>query len=340
MLVIACVACFNSCKKDPSLPADISMTAMPTEEIVHYTDAIISGAISFSGNTEKYVSSLKESLSVIVELEKKNTGERKTYPASLDGVTKEGFKVIIPFVVNPIDLEDGATYYYRVYYQFGKDEANVTNPVKFFTLPQGPVDLDLPSGLLWASHNLGADYPEDSGNYYSWGETEPKKKNGVYFWSEYKWCNWYIGDIGYNYNFTKYCSESLYGNNGFVDNKRELEPEDDAVVKAMGEHWRTPHPKEFTELLDECQHIKTSVNGISGVLYRSKKNPDDDRKVIFIPSSGYIDDVKLRFSNTVVCMTSLIASDLFCFNAVFWGGDGFGEDPRCYGYPIRPVCIK
>ena len=57
------------------------------------------------------------------------------------------------------------------------------------------VDLGLPSGLLWATCNVGADSPEDIGNYYSWGETDTKSK---YAWSTYKWCR------GSSNSITKY----------------------------------------------------------------------------------------------------------------------------------------
>ena len=46
------------------------------------------------------------------------------------------------------------------------------------------VDLGLPSGLKWATCNVGANSPEVYGNYYAWGETEPKT---TYDWSTYKW---------------------------------------------------------------------------------------------------------------------------------------------------------
>lgn len=71
------------------------------------------------------------------------------------------------------------------------------------------VDLGLPSGLLWATCNLGAATPEEYGDYYAWGETATKE---VYNWSTYKYCNG-----GYD-QLTKYCNYSGYGYNGFVDN--------------------------------------------------------------------------------------------------------------------------
>ena len=76
-------------------------------------------------------------------------------------------------------------------------------------VPHEWVDLGLPSGTLWATCNVGANAPEEYGDYFAWGETEPKE---VYSWTNYKWCN---GD--YN-TMTKYCSNSDYGANGFVDN--------------------------------------------------------------------------------------------------------------------------
>ena len=36
------------------------------------------------------------------------------------------------------------------------------------------VDLELPSGTLWATCNVGANTPEEYGSYYAWGETQPK----------------------------------------------------------------------------------------------------------------------------------------------------------------------
>lgn len=48
------------------------------------------------------------------------------------------------------------------------------------------VDLDLPSGTLWATCNVGASTPEEYGDYFAWGETEPKRE---YNWSNYKWMN-------------------------------------------------------------------------------------------------------------------------------------------------------
>ena len=70
------------------------------------------------------------------------------------------------------------------------------------------VDLGLPSGLLWATCNVGATKPEERGDYFAWGETTPKE---TYSWDNYKWCK------GTGTTFTKYCSKSESGFEGFTD---------------------------------------------------------------------------------------------------------------------------
>ena len=93
------------------------------------------------------------------------------------------------------------------------------------------VDLDLPSGIKWATCNVGAEKPEDYGNYYAWGEVLPKED---YSWATYKYTN------GASAIFTKYCNNASQGDNGFTDNKTTLEPEDDAAHVNWGGSWRMP----------------------------------------------------------------------------------------------------
>ena len=38
------------------------------------------------------------------------------------------------------------------------------------------VDMGLPSGTLWATCNIGAESSTDFGDYFAWGETEPKEE--------------------------------------------------------------------------------------------------------------------------------------------------------------------
>ena len=119
------------------------------------------------------------------------------------------------------------------------------------------VDLGLPSGTLWATCNVGANAPEEYGDYFAWGETEPKD---CYNWSTYKWCN---GDL---WTLTKYCINSNQGYNGFTDGKTELEPEDDAAYVNWGPQWRMPTKEQQDELWTNCTWTWTTRNGVNGRL--------------------------------------------------------------------------
>lgn len=85
------------------------------------------------------------------------------------------------------------------------------------------VDLGLPSGILWATCNVGAASPEDYGDHFAWGETTVKT---TYGWNDYKYC------VGGDYDqLTKYCNRRDLGYNGFTDTLSLLQPEDDAAGK-------------------------------------------------------------------------------------------------------------
>ncbi len=103
------------------------------------------------------------------------------------------------------------------------------------------INLGLPSGTLWATCNVGANSPEEYGDYFAFGETEPKE---FYALETYKWGN---GET--NAFLTKYCTNSDWG---IVDNKTILDKEDDAAFVNWGGNWRTPTLEEFQELMDYC----------------------------------------------------------------------------------------
>ena len=125
------------------------------------------------------------------------------------------------------------------------------------------VDLGLPSGIKWASCNVGAEKPEDYGNYYAWGEVLPKKD---YPWATYKHA------YGNGNKLTKYCNNASYGDNGFTDNKTTLDPEDDAAHVNWGDSWRMPTGAEWIELRYNCTWTWTTQNGINGYQITSKTN--------------------------------------------------------------------
>ena len=146
------------------------------------------------------------------------------------------------------------------------------------------VDLGLPSGTLWATMNVGASKPEDYGSYFAWGETEPYDENGKtdFNWSTYKWCN------GSSDTQTKYNTSSSYGT---VDNKTELDLEDDAAYVNWGKQWRMPSQEQFEELInsDYTTTEWTTVNGVKGRLITSRTNENS----IFLPAAGYRYDTSL-----------------------------------------------
>ena len=141
------------------------------------------------------------------------------------------------------------------------------------------VDLGLPSGIRWASCNVGATTPEGYGYYFAWGETESKKD---YSWETYKYAN--EGET-YHYKFTKYCTDASSGDNGFIDNKTVLEPEDDAAQVNWGGVWRMPTDAEWTELREQCTWTYTTLNGVYGYQVASKTNGNS----IFLPVAGFRD---------------------------------------------------
>ena len=138
------------------------------------------------------------------------------------------------------------------------------------------VDLGLPSGLKWASFNLGATAPEGAGSFFAWGETLPKQYFG---WDNYKW--------GTRTALTKYNSNSSLGT---VDNLSELEAADDAAHAMLGGAWRMPTHSEQEELRDCCKWTVTTMNGVEGYLVSSKSNSNS----IFLPITGTASGNEIR----------------------------------------------
>ena len=134
------------------------------------------------------------------------------------------------------------------------------------------VDLGLPSGTLWATCNVGANAPEEYGDYFAWGETVPNKEN--YSWTTTAWV-YYEGS---SLRFSKYNTSEQYGE---IDNKTELVPEDDAAYVNWGSEWRMPSADQVNELLTQCTWEWVDVNGVN---YRKITGPNGNS--IFLPAAG------------------------------------------------------
>ena len=143
--------------------------------------------------------------------------------------------------------------------------------------PSGAVDLGL--SVYWGTTNIGASKPEDYGDYYAWGETEPKES---YSWSTYKFGTSSSGP------FFKYNTISSYGS---VDDKTELEPEDDVASVKLGGEWRMPTDAEWTELRTKCTWTWTTNYNGTGV--KGQIVTATNGNSIFLPAAGYRRDTKL-----------------------------------------------
>lgn len=186
--------------------------------------------------------------------------------------------------------------------------------------------VDLGLSVKWAECNLGAENPEDVGNYYAWGEKEPQASH-TYYWSSYEWCNGSLNSL------TKYCTNSSYGQ---VDNITQLLPADDAAQKNLPQGWRMPTQAEMKELREKCTWTWTSKNGTSG--YEVKASNGNS---IFLPVTGAYGAKELigKTSQGYYWTSTLTTSDNNYAVGCRFSSSGPLEQnlQRCLGVAIRPV---
>ena len=203
------------------------------------------------------------------------------------------------------------------------------------------VDLGLPSGIKWANMNLGAEAPEDHGLYFAWGETVgidiESEEERVFDWDSYKWSN------GSSTTMTKYCTEGIHYSYdvhdyfGTVDNKTELDPEDDAAYVNWGTEWRMPKVEDIMELLNNTTSEWTMQNGVDGRRFTGANGNS-----IFLPVTGYIDGVYLygltrygRYHSASLWQECPWSAQLL----TFWEKMVYPDCDlrRNMAYPVRPV---
>ena len=238
-----------------------------------------------------------------------------------------------PYVCTITGLVPATTYHVRAYalrgleYYYGEDKSFTTEKNGGGGGTHDYVDLGLPSGTLWATCNVGANAPEEYGDYFAWGETAPKD---YYDWNTYKYC------IGSYNTLTKYCCRSDYGYNGFIDNLTILLPEDDAATANLGNGWRMPTKEEWWELLVNTTNIWTTQNGVYGRLFTASNGNS-----LFLPAAGYRWDSVLDLVGSYGYYWS---SSLYTGYPDFaWYFDfvsssyGMSNDDRVYGRSVRTV---
>lgn len=237
-----------------------------------------------------------------------------------------------PFVCTVEGLEPDTKYHVRAYalrgleLYYGNDKSFVTKESSGGGSGGGEeppvqeddyVDLGLPSGLLWATCNVGASRPEAFGSYFAWGEVDTKDN---YALDTYKF---YSGS-----SMIKYTS---------TDMLTVLLPEDDAAEVLLGNGWKIPSKGNWEELMANCDLAYTKRNGVNGELFTSKING----KSIFLPAAGYYNysspqdqGINGRYWASSLYLENDFNAWRLMFNS---GGPSVSSYNRSCGQSIRPV---
>lgn len=179
--------------------------------------------------------------------------------------------------------------------------------------------VDLGLSVKWASCNVGADSPEDSGSYYAWGEIEEKSD---YCWGNYEY---YLGDLDGDMrvecvDLGSDISGTLY---------------DVAHVKWC-DGWRIPSKLEIEELFNRCKWEWSLVNGIYG-----QKVIGPNGNSIFLPAAGYRDEDGLKSYGSFCYYWSSSRDEISVGSAYYFyygrtQSNIVATDRKC-GQAIRPV---
>ena len=180
------------------------------------------------------------------------------------------------------------------------------------------IDLGLPSGLKWAECNVGATLPEESGDYFAWGETRPKSDYSA------------VSSLTYKVPY-----ESLL-KNGIVDESGTLIKNHDAARTSWGGTWRMPTEEEFSELITSCKWTIASFNDVNGYLVTGP-----NKKSIFLPAASFRQNMSLDnvgefgdyWSSSMIKDLSGVACSLG------YSSKSFGQRryARYAGRSVRPV---
>ncbi len=268
--VLIAVVCgmLISCTPDPTLP---TVTTNLVEQITD-TSAFCTGEIIDDGNADITAKGFCWSTNQDPTLEDNYTTDitRKSpavnyFASNIYGLTESTEYYLRAFATNSVGTAYGDAI------KFATLEASPETPETPET-PEDPetpennyeyVDLGLPSGVKWASYNVGATKPEEYGDYFAWGEITTKEDYQSSNCATYKK---ELGDISGN-------------------------PEYDAAAAQWGGNWRMPKLEDMYELVTQCDWIWDVVNGVGGFNVVSKENGNH----IFLPASGFrvgIEEVK------------------------------------------------
>jgi len=194
------------------------------------------------------------------------------------------------------------------------------------------VDLGLSSGTLWAGWNVGATLPEETGDYYAWGEVSPK--------NNYDWSNYFD-------------TEKIINENGPIDFKKFhvngslsiIGTEYDVAKMKWGDPWKMPTKNQLEELIRECEIYRVKLKGQNKYNFALFKGPNG--KSIIFPLAGEKYKTELRTSWGEICWSGELRpyysassqNSLFAFHIGFNnpGVRIYSEGFRCHGLNVRAV---
>ena len=223
------------------------------------------------------------------------------------------------FLSNIFDAIDGLTDYSEILTAIQKAiEAFLPKEIN------GHAYVEMGPGIRWATCNVGATEPEETGDYFAWGEITPK--------DTYKWDNYFDGN---ETSFAIYASGK----------KTVLEPANDAAAVNWGSRWRMPTDQEWDWLRnpDYCTwewQDSYKGTGTKGMLVISKVEGYEEN-CIFLPASGYrsynsINDASRGFYwSSSLSTTDNYGLGIYISSYIIIGL----KHHRCYGMPVRPVSI-
>ena len=188
-------------------------------------------------------------------------------------------------------------------------------------LPVGLEAVDLGLSVKWATCNVGANSPEEYGDYFAWGEISPKDEYRIQtyqYWTDYdgdgSWDSGEYAELG-----------DIAGN-----------PQYDAATANWGGAWRMPTRLEQYELLNNCTWEWTILNGVKG-----QRVTGPNGNSIFLPAAGFRSGTSSSFVGSCGYYWSSTRHADYEYNAYYLYFNSaeyrlsFGD--RSDGQSVRPV---
>ena len=194
-------------------------------------------------------------------------------------LTRDGGYVFAGWATN----ETGSVVYFDNHFvsNLVSTEGDIVTLYAVWVLP-GRVQL-WEGGPYWATMNLGAENPEDSGLYFWWGDIVGYRREGD---------TWVASDgssqdlLFYSDNVPTYGkSNSSLQSEGWITAEGVLAPEHDAAHVRWNDAWRMPTIAELNDLISNCDWTWTTQGGVNGSIVRGRG--EYASASIFLPAAGY-----------------------------------------------------